>query len=35
MQVDASRTTPLFCRRCGEESPGSFELCWNCGYALV
>jgi len=22
------------CLSCGEESPGSFELCWNCGAAL-
>jgi hypothetical protein len=19
------------CRECGEDSPGDFELCWNCG----
>jgi len=34
MEMDARRTTPLFCRKCGEQSPGNFELCWNCGYAL-
>ena len=34
MEFDARRTTPLFCRKCGEQSPGNFELCWNCGYAL-
>jgi len=34
MEADARRTTPLFCRKCGEQSPGNFELCWNCGYAL-
>ncbi len=34
MEIDARRTTPLFCRKCGEQSPGNFELCWNCGYAL-
>jgi hypothetical protein len=35
MEADARRTTPLYCRKCGEQSPGSFELCWNCGHALV
>jgi hypothetical protein len=20
----------LFCARCGEQSPGNFELCWHC-----
>jgi hypothetical protein len=23
------------CLRCGEESPATFDLCWNCGGALV
>jgi len=22
------------CPSCGEENPGSFELCWNCGSTL-
>jgi hypothetical protein len=22
------------CPACGEENPGSFELCWNCGRGL-
>ena len=35
MEADARRTTPLYCGKCGEQSPGSFELCWNCGHALV
>ena len=35
MEADARRTTPLYCHKCGEQSPGSFELCWNCGNALV
>ena len=21
------------CGSCGEENPGSFEICWNCGHA--
>src|SRR5688500_11463837 len=25
---------PRKCPACGEESPGSFELCWACGAAL-
>ena len=25
---------PLKCARCGEENPGSFDLCWNCGASL-
>jgi hypothetical protein len=35
MEADATRTTPHYCRRCGEQSPGNFELCWNCGTALA
>ncbi|HSQ82149.1 MAG TPA: DUF2007 domain-containing protein [Casimicrobiaceae bacterium] len=35
MERDASRTTPRYCRSCGEQSPGSFDLCWNCGTALT
>ena len=23
------------CPKCGEENPGSFELCWNCGAGLA
>jgi hypothetical protein len=34
LEFEARRTTPLFCRKCGEQSPGNFELCWNCGNAL-
>ena len=22
---------PLTCKRCGEDSPPGFEVCWNCG----
>ena len=25
---------PVRCPHCGEENPGSFELCWNCGRTL-
>jgi len=37
MEVDARRTrgAPLHCRKCGEQSPGNFELCWNCGTAIA
>ena len=24
----------LFCRGCGEPSPATFDLCWNCGASL-
>ena len=29
------RTTSLYCRHCGEQSPGNFDLCWNCGTAIA
>jgi hypothetical protein len=35
MELEAMRTTPLFCHKCGEQSPGNFELCWNCGTAIA
>jgi DNA-directed RNA polymerase subunit RPC12/RpoP len=22
---------PVKCPHCGEENPGTFDLCWNCG----
>jgi hypothetical protein len=28
------RTGHLFCRQCGEDSPATFELCWQCGALL-
>ena len=34
LEIDAMRTTPRYCRQCGEQSPGTFELCWNCGFGL-
>jgi hypothetical protein len=30
-----ARRAPLYCRHCGEQSPGSFEVCWNCGAAIA
>lgn len=30
-----ARRAPLYCRNCGEQSPGNFELCWNCGTAIA
>ncbi len=24
----------VYCRSCGEENPGGFEICWHCGKAL-
>jgi len=36
MEFDAARrTTPIYCRKCGEQSPGNFDLCWNCGTSLT
>jgi hypothetical protein len=35
IEADAEPTTPLRCAACGEESPGNFELCWNCGRNLA
>jgi hypothetical protein len=31
----SSTGLPLTCKRCGEDSPPGFELCWNCGAATV
>lgn len=28
------RTGTLFCPKCKEENPATFELCWNCGTAM-
>jgi hypothetical protein len=30
----SAATGVLFCPTCGEENPGSFELCWACGAGL-
>jgi hypothetical protein len=26
---------PVKCPKCGEENPGSFDLCWHCGSDLT
>jgi hypothetical protein len=32
--ITAPAGTPKRCPACGEESPGSFDLCWSCGESL-
>jgi len=34
MEAEARRGGTLHCARCGEDSPGTFDLCWNCGGTL-
>ena len=34
IEADAARGGTLTCDACGEDSPGNFELCWNCGKSL-
>ncbi len=34
MESEARLAGSHRCRGCGEDSPGNFELCWNCGAAL-
>jgi hypothetical protein len=36
-EIDAAgrRTGSVACAKCGEESPLSFDLCWNCGSSLA
>jgi len=29
-----SRKDDIRCSKCGEPSPGNFDLCWNCGATL-
>jgi hypothetical protein len=31
---NAGRRGDVACAACGEDSPGNFDLCWNCGGAL-
>jgi hypothetical protein len=33
-EVERNRTGSYFCRECKEESPATFDLCWNCGAGL-
>ena len=35
MEQEARPRAPLFCGKCGEQSPGNFELCWNCGTVIA
>lgn len=28
------RNAPMACPRCGEENPGNFQTCWNCGETI-
>jgi hypothetical protein len=34
MQSEAAQLGTRKCGACGEESPATFDLCWNCGSAL-
>ena len=34
MAADARKVGNLRCAGCSEESPASFDLCWNCGGSL-
>ncbi len=34
IEADAHPAPPQRCAACGEESPGNFDLCWNCGRSL-
>ena len=34
IDLDARKTGSLHCAGCREESPATFDLCWNCGGAL-
>jgi hypothetical protein len=34
-ESDRRREGSHFCRRCHEENPVTFDLCWNCGEGLV
>ena len=33
-QRETPSTLVVKCPNCGEENPGSFDLCWNCGQGL-
>jgi hypothetical protein len=32
---NAARRADVACAACGEDSPASFDLCWNCGSGLT
>lgn len=34
IEDDAAQPGSQHCATCGEESPASFDLCWNCGRGL-
>jgi hypothetical protein len=34
IQRTAPSQTLTLCSRCGEQNPGNFELCWQCGEML-
>lgn len=34
IEADAVAAPARRCTGCGEESPGNFDLCWNCGRNL-
>jgi len=34
LNVDAAKTGSVLCEGCREESPATFDLCWNCGGQL-
>jgi hypothetical protein len=34
IEANAGSTETRNCPRCGEDSPASFELCWNCGGSI-
>lgn len=33
-RASRNRTGTVFCPRCHEENPATFELCWSCGASL-
>jgi hypothetical protein len=35
IEDEAHAVGSVHCKRCDEESPGNFELCWNCGASLA
>ena len=35
IEAAGSHSGEVKCLQCGEDSPSNFDLCWNCGTALV